>query len=301
MSRHVIPIPDGEIVVGYDGACAHYFLQIFNNQGKLDVEHNATSVESLVTHCKPYHDIPSKVLASIINERVDYEYIAGFSSTLGKSADSRRDLNSAVKRKFHLVEIESASAYFDDMKRRFLECTSAYDLALCATYSLSDRDIIRALGSMKYISVLTDQRQYQEHLGRGVDYSRLMNHDGVPSQNTDCIETFNDGEDSSHTRYDQLDPFRVVDLAANGQYESFHTKFCVFCNVIEHRDEEIGYTERVIIPKAVWVGSYNPTPTGERSIQASILLRDRKMVLAFMSEYYAIYRVSKRTKPRIIK
>ncbi|WP_232302428.1 hypothetical protein, partial [Elstera litoralis] len=67
-----------------------------------------------------------------------------------------------------------------------------------------------------------------------------------------------------------------------------------FCNVREILAEELGGDfERVIIPKAVWVGSYNPTRTGDGSIQASILHRDRRVILAFMSEYFSLYRADR--------
>ncbi|WP_156995459.1 hypothetical protein [Elstera litoralis] len=209
-------------------------MQIYKNDKEDPLTYTAETIEGFIAHCKNRVLINEELLRSLINDREKSERVAGFSTEKSEYKKNENDLNDFVKRKFHLLETETTSVYFDEMKKRFLECVSAYDMALCAIYSLGDKDIINSLSKMKYISVLVDKKQHDYHVqGNNKLYDALIKRDGLPSNKLSSIETYNNEKDCPGEPYEKLSAFKVVDIDQIKNYESFHTKFFVFCNVRE--------------------------------------------------------------------
>lgn len=301
MARHILPAisSDHQLTVGYDATTRMYFAQVYRSWIEKDVydklvfESETPTLERLAFKCKSYGAIPHETQETLRQERSVKEYLPGATATTTKlqSSSFKTDRNLSVKRNFHLVDTPDTTVYFDDMKEHFLDCIRSHDAAFCAVYSLTDQPIIDALADLERVSVLVDERQKSQYC----NYSRLEKHEGIPAYGSDCIEVYSSGSDYTHVRYDPLEALTFVTPTQQEKdstgHESFHTKFCVFASVEKHKSSsEDSWTEHIIIPRAIWVGSYNPTPTGNRSIQSAVLLRSRLVVLAFMSEYFALYR-----------
>lgn len=285
-----------QVAVGYEARSGGLFLHVFDLEkgGDPFVEANPGTIEELVAATRRYARLPVEIQAKLRFDRKSNEYVSGQSARLRKSWNPDRffDRNVGTGRGFHVVEGETCTAYFDDMRRHFLDCIHAHDVALCAVYALSDQEIVNALAGLRYVSVLVDQDYRSDHC----DYTPLLYHDGVPAGEGARIEIYRDEEDTNLARHHALNPLVFVPPppeAGRGRrrYESFHTKFCVFGD-LEANDYPDDIPDRFIIPRAVWIGSYNPTPTGDRSIQSAVLLREREVVLGFMSEYFALYRAA---------
>lgn len=303
MSRHKVKGINErhQIAIGYDRQLSQFFLQVRGDLDEIDlsIDRDASTIEELLALSKPYASISHELVEKLRRERYNNEYLPGSSSKIAKPLQSNSvyDYNADITRSFSVVETPSCTAIFDNMRVHFLNCIRAHDAALCAVYSLSDQQVIDALASLSWVSVILDEEQKSVHC----NYENLLNHEGISSDELSSVEIYHDGVDSGYSRYDELSAltFAVRDPAPGkkARFESFHSKFCVFLDV-EIRTDDIGLREKILVPRAVWVGSFNPTPTGDRSIQSAVILRDRQIVLAFMAEFFALHRSTKKSLRR---
>lgn len=300
LSRYRIDFSDGEhrLEVGYDPKTGMYFLQLEKDEGEtLVLEKEFRTVESLVAFCK--HNVacvvPFEIQHTLRRDRYSREGVPGSSAKVQKRSTSKTfNMNSIVPRNFHLVDTPMTTVYFDNMQQHFLDCIRAHDVAFCAVYSLSDQVVVDELARLRWVSVLLDKDQRSKFC----NYSKLEEHRGISGYGPRCIEVRNEAGERTYSPYDDLNGFVLVDPKAGEaqRHESFHTKFCVFADVlVGEREPDINLEVTTIIPRAAWVGSYNPTPTGDHSIQSAVLLRDRDIVLAFLAEYFALHRAATNT------
>ena len=68
-----------------------------------------------------------------------------------------------------------------------------------------------------------------------------------------------------------------------------HHKFLVFCHAVENASWD---TDVLVIPYAVWTGSFNPTHNGSRSRENAVYIDDAAVANRYAEEWAAVFAIS---------
>lgn len=93
-----------------------------------------------------------------------------------------------------------------------------------------------------------------------------------------------------------IEPVRCVgnvNHERNPAFPRMHNKFMVFCRTFDSIDED-GFFGRMVVPYAVWTGSYNVTKNAEMSFENCVYIQDESGSIprAYMREFEQIMALS---------
>jgi hypothetical protein len=188
---------------------------------------------------------------------------------------------------------------FHNLEEHLIEYIGQCDVALGCVAWLTSEPILRALAGIKGVSIIVQKEDFlrPDMVSKGkqnwvkqlhILYSRL------PS--TLCRYDFGDTilHSMSYATNPSIEPVRCIGNCNADKLPSFprsHHKFVLFCNYVDTRD--VGDEDfNVIIPKAVWTGSYNFTKTAGKSFENAVVLQDPTIVNAYYHEYAQIAALS---------
>lgn len=90
-----------------------------------------------------------------------------------------------------------------------------------------------------------------------------------------------------------IEPVRCVGNNNSSKAPAFprmHNKFMIFCSLVDRNDPE--YKWKLVVPYAVWTGSYNLTKNAAASFENAVLINSPAIAKAFYMEFGQIMALS---------
>lgn len=76
----------------------------------------------------------------------------------------------------------------------------------------------------------------------------------------------------------------------NPAHPRMHNKFIVFCKIVKNKIDRGGWSE--IEPESIWTGSFNFTNNAGNSFENAVLLKNKKIAMAYLKEFGQIAALS---------
>ena len=196
------------------------------------------------------------------------------------------------------------SVYFRDIEEELILKINQYPIVVGCIAWLTNKRILKALATKERVCIIVQKEDFlrpdtdnwtgknlkklYKLLPKGVtknmeaiDYSWGSI---IPFLNTNgCMET---------------SPIRWVgnfNTEKRPAFPRMHNKFLVFCDTVERRNYDYGdvvVMKKIIIPRAVWTGSFNITDNATRSLENALYSTNSEIVEAYYDEWEHIFSLS---------
>lgn len=190
------------------------------------------------------------------------------------------------------------SVYFRDLEQHLITHIKQCDVVLGCVAWLTSEPILTALTQSKGVSIIVQKEDFlRPDMAMRSNWSRYLRrlYDKLPSHLSRFDITGTSFQHMSCAGSTELNPIRCVGNYNADKLPAFprsHHKFVVFCSIeTQTRHMGVDYDD-VIVPKAVWTGSFNFTKTAGVSFENAVVLRDPTIVNAFYQEYAQVASLS---------
>ncbi len=199
--------------------------------------------------------------------------------------------------KNYSLDKEYIHVYFKNIKNKLIEKINQYDVILGCVAWLTDFEIIEAL-SHKQTAIIVQKEDFlrPDINERGGEKWRRQLRNAYNKLKFDyCRFNFNNIMNSLSYATDlSVAPVRCVGNHNRDKKSAFprmHNKFLIFCNV----SNGVIFDEvncDIIVPKAVWTGSYNFTKNAGLSFENALYIEDSDIAAAYYNEFGQIAALS---------
>lgn len=184
----------------------------------------------------------------------------------------------------------SVEVVFRDHKRKLIDFIARHNVLLGAVAWLTDEDIIYELAGKK-ASILVQKEDFLRPDAKGSKES-LRKAYGELYCGLYGAEVPGRFREIQYAEAFKVDPIRCVGNANREIRKSsprMHNKFLIGCDYLE----EVGKVEwaehNLVVPKAVWTGSFNFTYNAQASFENAVIISDERVARTYCDEWSQIY------------
>ena len=191
------------------------------------------------------------------------------------------------------------NAYFRKIKPSLIEEIKMADVVVGCVAWLTDKEILEALSEKKAVSIIVQKEDFLRPDTDTIYYLKKWKsemrcrYDGLKGNlNRDMFRNI-----LSRVSTNSVAPIEAVRCVGYNKSKSsicprMHNKFLLFCKLVKEYDEQSDDEPKIVLPYAVWTGSFNLTKNANNSLENALLIKDMKIVRAFFKEYGQICAIS---------
>jgi hypothetical protein len=179
---------------------------------------------------------------------------------------------------------------FRDHKQRLREFIASHDVLLGAVAWLTDEDILHDLAA-KRTSILVQKEDFLRPDLKGSMESRRAAY-GALYCGLYGAELPGRFREIQYSEAFEVAPIRCVgnsNKAGRKSSPRMHNKFLIGCEYFEQLGVEKWAEHNLVLPKAVWTGSFNFTYNAQASFENAVIIPDKRVALSYCEEWSQIY------------
>ena len=194
---------------------------------------------------------------------------------------------------------KKVSVYFRNIKSRLIEEIKKADVVVGCIAWLTDKEILEALAEKKGISIIVQKEDFLRPDTDTIYYlkkwkSEMRNRYNRLKGN---LNRYMFRNILSRVSTNSVEPIESVRCVGYNKSKSpvcprMHNKFLLFCKLAKEYDEQTEDEPKIVLPYAVWTGSFNLTKNASNSLENALLIKDTKIAYAYFREYGQICAIS---------
>jgi hypothetical protein len=181
---------------------------------------------------------------------------------------------------------------FRNLTEKLIEQINLADAVFGCVAWLTSVPVLDALATKKAVGIVVQKEDFlRPDSGDWRQKRQREAYARLPIFTRYCLEQTGHYDYASTPESDAVRCVGAHNSAKSAAFPRMHNKFLVFCRTAT-AEEESAY-ERYE-PYAVWTGSFNLTYNASNSLENSILIRDKKLSIAFLKEFGLIFGLSEK-------
>lgn len=185
----------------------------------------------------------------------------------------------------HSVKTNQVEVYFKNIKDVLCDKIKQAELIVGCVAWLTDTDILKALAKTR-ASIIVQKEDFlrPDSHNDGKNHLRTL-YDAIESNCERFLFQDTILPKMSYCGDPCLGGIRCVgnhNSDKNPAHPRMHNKFIVFCKIAKHKIE----------PQSVWTGSFNFTNNAGSSLENAVLLKNKKIAMAYLKEFGQIAALS---------